>query len=235
MPRPKKEVQTEPAEQKVTLTQEQFNQLLNRINELENKKEAAPEVAVAAGVPVPQLNSQGGVVGVIERYPIDPNNYKDPTDELYDTPELRRFGLRDNFVIKWSISPTRYQTAMGTWYVEPRFELTLLRKQFDEDNNEVVKIDEKTGRSFNPRIILGRVSFFEDPPADMIEAEQAGVSMNDLDVGEFQNKMRMYRYRFWIAEKLNPRPPKSTTSNKKMEVIGGKIYEIDEYSKPFAA
>lgn len=216
----------------VTLSQEQFQMMLDRLSNREGTEAPGPQAmqqAFPAGQPT--LNSQGGVTGIIERFPINPSHYKNPTEDLYEVPELRRFGLRENFVIDWRVTPTKYQTAMGTWYIEPRFELTLKKKQFDEDNNEIVKHDDK-GKAYHPRIVLGRASFFEDPPANILEAELAGLSIDDLDSEVFQDKMRMYRYKFWLMERLSPKKPVFTTSNRREEVIGGKVYEIDEYSQP---
>lgn len=224
--------QTAPAPT-VTLTQEQFQMMLDRLQSTEPTA-PAPQESVNQAFPngqPPTLNPQGGVVGVIERYPINPKHYQNPVEELYDLPVLRKFAMRENYVIEWKVTPTKYQTAMGTWYIEPRFELTLKKKQWDEDGNEVVKYNDQ-GKAYYPRIVIGRASFFEDPPANILEAEEAGLSIDDLDSGEFQEKMRMYRYKFWLVERLNPKKPQFTTSKRREEVIGGKVYEIDEYSKP---
>lgn len=220
-------VPTVPSAPTVTLTQEQFQMMLDRLSSSEGTKQVDPMT-----LGQPSLNSKGGVTGIIERFPINPAHYINPVEELYDTPELRRWGLRENYVIDWSCSPTKYQTAMGTWYIEPRFELILKKRQFDENNEELVKIDPRTGKDYHPRIVLGRASFFEDPPANILEAELAGLSIDDLDSGEFQEKMRMYRYKFWLIERLNPKKPQYTTNHRREEVIGGKVYEIEEYSNP---
>lgn len=216
----------------VTLTQEQFQMMLDRLSQ-RPEPQASPEAvkqAFPAGEP-PTLDGSGRVMGIIERFPINPSFYKNPVEELYETPELKRFNLRYNWVIEWAVTPTKYQTAMGTWYIEPRFELTLKKKQFDEDNNELIKYDDRN-QPYHPRIVWGRASFFEDPPANLLEAELAGLTMDDVDSPDFQEKMRMYRYKFWLIEKVSPKAPKFTTSNRREEVIGGKAYEIDNSSMP---
>lgn len=217
--------------QGVTLTQEQFQMMLDALANRQEPQASQETIDKTFDGQAPTLNTQGGVVGVIERFPVDAKHYVNPVEQLYDVPELRRFGLRENFVLDWAVRPVKYQTAMGTWYIEPRFELTLKKKQYDEDNNELVKFDGK-GQPYHPRLVLGRASFFEDPPANIMEAEEAGVSIDDLDKPEFQEKMRMYRYKFWLMERLSPKKPQFTTSNRREEVIGGKAYEIDEYSHP---
>lgn len=225
---------TDKEKKTVTLSQDQFNTIMERLNKVEGK-EASPEAVAQAfptGVPSgSQLGPQGQVIGVVERYPVDQKHYQDPTDALYDAPELAQFALRHNYVIRWNVTPTKYQTAMGTWYIEPRFELILLRKQFDDEGNEIEKVNDQ-GQTYKPRIILGRASFFEDPPANLIEADQAGVVPGDLDAGVFNEKMRMYRYKFWLTEKLRPRGPKKTNTDTKLQVIAGKAYEIEEFSTP---
>lgn len=234
-PMPKPENMPEPEPQApmpaVTLTNEQFQMMLQAFQSQEGTKKSSPAV-VNQAMQGTQLGPQGQVIGVVERFPIDPKYYKNPTEELYDMPEFSRHAMRYNFVLDWTCTPVKYQTAMGTWYMEPRFELTLKKKQLDEDGNELVKVDPATGKEFHPRIVLGRASFFEDPPANILEAEEAGVALEDLDKGEFQEKMRMYRYKFWLSEKLSPKRPVTTTNRKRMEVIGGKAYEIEEFSKP---
>ncbi len=207
-----------PAPATVTLTQEQFQMMLDKLS--------AREPVAPTG---PSLGNNGQVIGVVERYPTNPNLYKNPIEELYDLPELKRFSVRENFVLKWSCSPTQYQTVAGVWYSEPRFELTLLRRQYDENGDELVKKDAQ-GKDYYPRIILGRVSFFEDPPANLIEAELAGVTPDDVNSSDFQDKMRMYRYKFWLIEKLMPKPPIGKSQRRSVEVIGGKAYEIDNSS-----
>jgi len=50
-------------------------------------------------------------------------------------------GCATTDVIDWTVSPTKYETKQGQWYTEPRFELTLKRKQLDDDGNEIVRRD----------------------------------------------------------------------------------------------
>lgn len=200
----------------VTMSQEQFDHLLQRIEDLESVKQPAQ--------PGVQLNAQGGVTGVIERYSVNPAHYKNPIEMLYDLPQLKRYAMRENYEIRWTVTPVKYQTASGTWFVEPKFELILLRRMFDDEDPTI---------ELGTKIVLGRAAFFEDPPANIIEAEQAGVSSDDLDSGEFQEKMRMYRYAFWLMERLNPRKPQSTKQDITQKVIGGKMYEMEVSVKPY--
>lgn len=199
----------------MVLTNEQFEMLLNRFSAM--PKDEPKQIAG---------------VGIIERFPIDSKFYPNPVEELYNIPKLRRFSMRENFVIDYRVSPTKYETKQGQWYMEPRFELTLKKKQFDaETGDEVVRFD-KHGKPFHPRIVLGRASFFVDPPADMIEAELAGLEDAGLSDDELRDRMQFWRYAMWIEERLIPKLPEKVTNAMKEEVIGGKAYEIEEYSMP---
>lgn len=201
--------------QGVSLTQDQFQMMLDALTRKDEKDMNAVKHEK-----------------IIVRFPIEKEFYKNPVEELYDLPELRRFSMRDNFVIEWTVIPVKYETAQGQWFMEPKFELTLKMKQLDEFGNEVIHTNEQNGDKFYKRPILGRANFFNDPPADIVEADQAGVSVDDLDKPEFQEKMRMHRYKLWLTERLSPRRPEMNTSSVREEVIGGKVYQIDNSSRP---
>jgi hypothetical protein len=207
-------------ETNVIMTQDQFQEMMRRISELEAQK-AEPTLTPQPQTNQPSMNESGQFIGVTEKHSINPKDYTNPIEELYDLPQLKRYALRENFLLRWGVTPTRYQTAFGTWFVEPRFELTLLRKRFDEE----------TGKERPDMIVMGRASFFEDLPANLLEAEQAGLSVDDVGTADFSNKMRMYRYTTWLEERLNPRRPSTTGNRKKLEVIGGSAYEVEEGNK----
>lgn len=198
----------------VAMTADQFEALLQRFSGMGSEK-----------------SKQIEGVGIIERFPVSKDFYKNPVEELYDIPKFRRFGMRDNFVIDWTVNQARYETKQGQWYIEPRFELTLKRKQLDDEGNEIVRHD-KMGKAFHPRIVLGRASFFIDPPADMVEAELAGLDDSGLADDELRERMQFWRYSMWIEERLIPKLPEKTTQGLKEEVINGKAYQIEEYSLP---
>ena len=197
----------------VTLTNEQFQQLLQAFQ-------------ANQGVQLPKSNSSE----IVERVSINPNAYNDPTEFLYNIPELKRFNLRENFVIKYNFSTIKYQTAQGAWYIEPNFEVQLMRKQFDPVTGEELIKKKPDGTTYKPRIILGKAIFFEDAPANIEEAQLAGLSVDDIDKDDFAEKMRFWRMKEYIISRVNPRPVITKTSRMREEVIGGKVYQIDEYS-----
>lgn len=186
----------------ITLTKAQFDELLKQVNEA---KTSAPVAAAHVDAKVKEL------------FPL--SGYLSPVEKLYDEPKFARFALRNNFEIRWEVKPIKYQTAQGEWFVEPRFELTLLRRQFDEEGKEAAQ-----------KIVLGRSSFFEDPAANLIEAEQAGLTEDDLQTPEGLEKIRYWRYIRWIDEKLNPRRVINQAPKSNLTVIGGKVYEVEAFS-----
>lgn len=198
----------------VTLTNEQFQQLLQAFQSNQNAQQ------------LPKAQSSE----VVEKVSINPNLYSNPLDYLYDIPELKRFNLRENFVITYDFSTIKYQTAQGAWYIEPKFEISLMRKQFDPVTGEELVKKKPDGTTYKPRVVLGRAIFFEDAPANIEEAQLAGLSVDDIEKDDFAEKMRFWRMREYIISRVNPRPTITKTSNKREEVIGGKVYQIDEYS-----
>ena len=201
------------SEKTITMTDSQFQQLLQAFQ-------------ANQGVPLPKDTTSQ----ILEKISVNPNLYKDPTDFLYNIPELKRFNLRENFVIKYKFSTIKYQTAQGVWYIEPMFEITLMRKQFDSMTGEELVKKKPDGTTYKPRVILGRATFFEDAPANIEEAHLAGLSTDDIESESFAEKMRFWRMKMYIIERINPRPVITSTNRMREEVIAGKVYQIDEYS-----
>lgn len=239
----KEAVVAAPAEEKPEVPQEEIQEVVSQVPLPE--PQPAPQAAAPAVAMTPEqfeallsrFASMGQEpkkvesVGVIERFSVKAADYKSPVDEILDLPKFRRFGMRENYALDWTVTQARYETKQGQWYVEPRFELTFKRKQLDEEGNEVVRHD-KFGKPFHPRIVLGRASFFIDPPADMVEAELAGLEDAGLSDEELRERMMFWRYQQWVEERLIPKMPEKTTNALKEEVIGGKAYQIEEYSMP---
>lgn len=173
-----------------------------------------------AAQPAPQTAAPAASSAVIELFSVNPSDYPNPVEAIYDNPKFTRFALRQNFELRWKVTPVRYQTAQGAWMMEPRFEITLLRRRFNEEGAELPS-----------KIVVGRASFFEDPPANMLEAELAGLDDADFGSKDFANQMRMYRCVRWLDEKLNPRRPGGRKLESNLEVIGGKVYEIEAYNE----
>lgn len=203
-----------PSGQNVALSQEQFQQLLNMLGG--NTKPTSDDASV------------------VERFPLQASFYPNPVKDLLGLAELKRYAMEDNFILEYKVNKVKYQTQQGTWYVEPRFDLVLKKRQFNEDGKEVTKVDAK-GDTVFPRIVISRAMFFEDPPANIEEAELAGITLEEaeeMDAKEFANRLRFWRYKMWLTEKISPVRREFTTNQVNEEVIGGKSYRIENSSKP---
>lgn len=208
----------------VTLTQDQFNEMMSRLQKLEEEKRQA--AAQPDATPATQVDASGRPIGVNEKFPIDPSLYQSPIEQLFDDPLFARFALRENFMFDWSVHPLRYQNIFGIWQVEPKFELVMSRKLRNSDGSLKLSKEGKPQAA-----VVGRFVCFEDPPRDMQEAAEAGLSPDDVGTPEFSKKMRYYQYKKFVSERLNPPRPEDNKKRSKEEVIGGRVYEIQEYSE----
>lgn len=208
MPEPKEAKDTN-----VTLTQEQFQALMERLNKVENS---------ATVTEAPQNNGfdqHGRPVGVIQRYSVDPNNYKDPRDDLAKLPELERVAFSHNYMLEWDIDQLIYDTKYGTSFADPKFTLVLYRKMFNED-----------GEPNGKRILIQTGIFFEDPAASIKEAAALGLPIDNANSREFLEQMRFLRYKAWLLDIFNPKRLTSTKKKVTQMVIDNRVVEVEDYS-----
>jgi hypothetical protein len=197
----------------VTLTKEQFDALMNRINKLENEKVTQP---VAQGPVV----TASGVVGTKEKYPVNKSLYEDPRERLYDEKRLSRFNLRENYTLYWHIDISRYQTAQGLWFQEPRFELELRRKDLDEDGNS------------KGEFVIQKFVGHEDYDAAVDIAQALGIEVDPDFSKQFIDEMRYHQMRLWLEELFfPPKEIKSQNTGKHERVVGGKVVTFYENPK----
>lgn len=207
-----------PADETVNLSKDDFQALMARLSRLES---AAPAVSQQT-----QVSPQGRPVGVNQRYSLTGSDYEDPRERLYDLPELVRFGFRANYMLDWLVSSVRYQTADGLWFIEPKFELACWRRLYD-DLGELKRNDDGELQ----RALVGRVSMFEDPADTIVSGAAAGVSVEeDPDSISSRNKMRYYRCRVWLVDKLQPPRADAAKKRNSQTVIGGNVVELESYS-----
>lgn len=207
--------ETKPAEQSVTLTQYQFNQLMQRINQLEQQPKPEPAQALNQVVQMqqPTVTNQG-IQGIQYKYPVDKGYYKDPTDRLYQEPELKRFALGENFIFTWSVEGIVYEKYNIT-YSEPKFTVELYRKMFDEEGNETGKL------AFVNRNIL-----HEDELTARIIADKMGLLTPETNLADLLDEMRYMRIRQWLLDLFKPKQIKAVKNNLTTTVIDGKVVEI---------
>ena len=164
----------------------------------------------------------GKLVGEIEKYTIDSNNYEDPTIRLRKEPRLAPLAFDYNYELDYEMSVRPYETKMGVNQKEPEFLITL---------NRIVLADD--GSQTDKRYIARRMIFHEDPQAAIVIARDNGINIDEFNDMEntsenqrlFLNEMRYLRVRDWLFGVFWPL---AATQKKSIseEVIGGSIVQV---------
>lgn len=234
-PQPTEPVEATPSEPTVNLTQDQFQALMERLNKLETSKTETLPTAPNDNV---QLNNLGKAVGIMHKYSVNPEDYDDPREKLLSLPALERFAFRTNYFLKWDVEQTIYETKFGTSYAEPRFELRLYKRLFEDDGTPTPDVDKATGiqrldeqgRPQFKSYLVTKGFFFEDPAASLKEAVQMGLPINNANSKEFLKQMRELRYQSWLLEVFN-KPRTTSKPNKESMVIGSSVVTVESYSE----
>lgn len=168
------------------------------------------------------VGNSGKLIGEVEKYTVDPENYADPTIRLRKEPRLAPLAFDYNYELDYEMSVRPYETKMGVNQKEPEFLITL---------NRIVLADD--GSQTNKRYIAKRMVFHEDPQAAIVIARDNGVELDefkDLDNTTdnqklFLNEMRYLRVRDWLFGVFWPT---AATQKKSIteEVIGGSIVQV---------
>ncbi len=167
-----------------------------------------------------QVTSRG-IVGVQEKYVMDPAHYPDPAVRLAQEIKLRPFAFDENFEITYECVPIRpYETRDGRLVTEPQFTLRLIRKVRDEDTNELT----------NQRYVLRKGVFFEDPQTAVIVARDNGIDFTNVDEKKFLDEMRYLRFRDWLFDGFFPPKADQADTNKHEVVIANRLVEVYETS-----
>lgn len=213
----------------VEIGQDQLQALMERLNKLESNKTETSNGSA-------QINNLGRAVGVMQKYSVDPADYANPIPELMAVKELERFAFKENYYMTWDVEQTQYETKYGTSFSEPRFQLRLYKRLYDEDGTPMVKVDntgkpvlDAQGKEQFRAYLVKQAFFFEDPAASMKEALALGIPVTNANSKDFLEKMRKLRYRQWLVEIFN-RPKTSSTSRKEQMVIGSSIVQVESYS-----
>lgn len=209
-----------------TITQTEYATLLRHMAELETRlaTQAAQPAAAPSPYPnatvSPQINAQGRLVGVHEKYGVDPANYANPTERLAKEPKLQRFAFDINYELDFKVATVQYQTQDGMNVKEPKFTLELIK----------VMIDDETGEPTDGRFVLRTNILHEDPQAALEMARTHNVNPDDFG-GEtgFLNEMRYLRMRDWLLEAFYP-PKTQGKKNKKEMVVGNRLVQYYEVS-----
>lgn len=178
-------------------------------SQLQNQPEAPQNQAASAA---------GGVLtGTYERFTTDSKYYPDPTARLAREPRLSRFAFEDNYELKWEVQLSQYETIDRIRTKEPRFNLKLIVKVYDD----------LTGELTNRRFVILQGIFHEDPDAALAIAHDNGIEVEAQTEKEFLDEMRYLRFRDWLLEAFFPTSP-PPSNNKKEIVIGNKLVEVYE-------
>lgn len=193
-----------------------YQKLLEHIKETDKQLR---ELRSQLGQPQQQAPQVGatGLTGTFERYTTESSYYPDPTDRLSDEPRLSRFAFRDNYELSWEVQLSQYETIDHIRTKEPRFNLKLIVKVYDDE----------TGELTNRRFVILQGIFHEDPDAALVIARENNIQVDEANERDFLNEMRYLRFRDWLLEAFFPTPPPPST-NKKEVVIGNKLVEVYE-------
>ena len=181
---------------------------------------------------VPQTVQFGanGLVGTRDRYVIDPLNYPDPRDRLYNEKLLTRFAFKENYELTWNVTNTVYTTIDNIRTREPKFTLELLKVQINED----------TGERMNGRYLISTSIFHEDPDAAVAVAREKGLAIDENNQKAFLDEMRYMRIRDWLLDCFIDPKPVQAKLNKKEVMLGNKVVpffeinSVDKEAMPFA-
>jgi len=160
-----------------------------------------------------RIGSQGGLVGEVEKYLVDPVNYPDPTKRLSQEPRLQPMAFNLNYELAYTVTTSNYENK-GINYKEPKFSVELHRVVLDDQ-----------GLPTNKRYLARGVVFHEDPQAAIVIAREQGVEVDKSDEKVFLDEMRYLRVRDWLFDIFWPRPSQEAEKLHE-EVVGGRIVQV---------
>lgn len=168
---------------------------------------------------------QGGrLLGEVDKYLIDPENYPNPTKRLAQEPRLQTIAFNHNYELEYDFRVRAYETKTGVNMREPEFTVTLLRVVLD-DQGERVQLKDKEGSLKDKFYIARRLMFHEDPQAALVIARENNLDVDKTDEKVFLNEMRYIRVRDWLFDYLWPKPA-TTKQGIIEESVGGTLVQV---------
>lgn len=164
------------------------------------------------------------LLGEVDKYLVDPNNYPDPTQRLSQEPRLQTIAFNHNYELEYDFNIRSYETKTGVNMREPEFTIRLLRCVIDDQGNRV-KIIDKNGKELDKFYIARRLMFHEDPQAALIMARENNLDVDKTDEKVFLNEMRYLRIRDWLYDFFWPKTAQSQEGVQE-EAIGGTIVQV---------
>lgn len=153
-----------------------------------------------------------GVQGVVQKYPVEASHYPDPRDRLYDLPELKRYAMRDNYIITYEVQGVTYEKQNVT-FTEPRHVIHLYRRLYDDDGTDSGKV-----------ALVNRHYMGEDELVTKIASQKLGLDINKWQ--EAVDEVRFLRIKQWLLDLFRPVNIQTKTRQKTVQVIDGKAVEV---------
>lgn len=201
-----------PTEKKVEISEDKLNYILEELNRLKSERQNQPQQPLQQA----QMGTHG-MVGTTEKYSTNKSNYADPRDRLFNEQEFQRFAIKDNYELTWDILVSRYQTAQGLWFTEPRFEMELRRLDLDEEGN------------IKRKYLVQKYIKHEDFDAAVDIARALGMEIDDTMSKPFIDEMRYQDIKMWLRELFYPpKTIQSSNSGRTEAVIGGTVVTVFE-------
>jgi hypothetical protein len=170
------------------------------------------------------IGKSGQLLGEVDKYLVDPDNYPDPTKRLAQEQRLQTIAFNHNYELQYNFSIRPYETKTGINMREPEFLITLLRVVLDDQGNRV-QIKDRDGVMRDKFYIARRMMFHEDPQAALVIARDNNVLVDKEDEKTFLNEMRYLRVRDWLFDFFWPRPAESKDGIRE-EAVGGTIVQV---------
>jgi hypothetical protein len=202
----------------ITLTEDQFNALISRLEIAGSStdKAAAPSMTPGVGL---QVNAFGQAVGTMTKFNVDPNYYPNPVEELlteFDSDRrMSRYNLRENYFITFDMTAKPYQTKDNLSVQEPTFHMTLYMNMFDDQG-------EDTGRA----IVIQTLHMNEDEELARQFAAENDIEGSDEGIKELMDRTRYERAKRWLLNIFFPPRNYQLSVDSSEEAIGGSVVKV---------
>jgi len=194
------------------------NDILRQLKELQESNallRAAVLNQEKGTTPVESISlNKGRVIGIVEKYLVDPSAYPDPTERLRKEPRLAPLAFDYNYELEYTVATSNYETKEGINYKEPKFLISLNRIVLDDQ-----------GQQTNKRYVARKLIFHEDPQAALVIARDNGIEIDESDERAFLNEMRYLRVRDWLFDVFWPKPA-DEHGHVTDQVIGGTVVQV---------
>lgn len=188
--------------------------------------QALLKAALLKGNPGDSVGVKGGkLLGEVDRYLVDEDNYPDPTPRLAQEPRLQTIAFNHNYELDYEFRIRSYETKTGLNMREPEFTVVLNRIVLDDQGNRVKILNPANNKMEEKRYRAKRLMFHEDPQAALVIARENNLDVDKSDEKTFLDEMRYYRVRDWLFGVFWPQPVTSGPEIRE-EAIGGTLVQV---------